>query len=134
MVCVNIHIDADSLIRDNCEPLRFRVEVPPCASSCASLHIQNVIARRQHSTIVPVRVRSNPRDFFLSFHAQDEQRIISVVFRRRRRRVFIAEVDRLGRKDLQVSLHDTRRQSITRCSAAGEHQKDAPTNQVLEEQ
>jgi hypothetical protein len=129
MVRVNIHIDVDSLIRDNREWLRFPARVlarPP-------LHVQNIIAWRQHSTIISVRVRSNPRDFFLSVPAQDEQWIINIVFRRHRRRLFIAEIEGPGRKNLQMSLHDARRHSITRCSTTGEPQKDAPDNQIREE-
>ena len=102
MIRVNIHIDADSLIRDNREQSRFRADM----FECSPLHVQNVIARWQHSTIISIRVRSNPRDFFFFASAQDEQRIISIVFRRHGRRVFVAEVDRLGRKNLQMSLHD----------------------------
>jgi hypothetical protein len=122
MVRVNIHIDAHSLIRHHGEPLRLCAYVP----ARPPLRDENIIAWRQHSTIISVRVRSNPRDFFLSVSAQYEQRIISIVCCRDSRRVFIADVDRLARKDLQMSLHDARRQSITRCSTAGERQKDAP--------
>jgi len=39
---VDIHVDADSLIRDNRERLRFRANTD--GSSC--LHVQNIIARR----------------------------------------------------------------------------------------
>jgi hypothetical protein len=129
MVRVNIHIDADSLIRDNRE--RFRL--PARVSAGPPLHVQNIITWRQRSTIISVCVSSNPRDFFFFASTQDEQWIVSVVFRRHRRRVFIAEVDRVGRKNLQMSLHDARRQSITRCSTTSQHQKDASNNQVLEE-
>lgn len=128
MVRANSHIDTDSLVRNNRKWLRLCAYVP----ARPPLRDENIIAWRQHSAIISVRVRSNPRDFFLSVPAQDEQWIISIVCRRDRRRVFIADVDRLGRKDLQMSLHDARRQSITRCSVAGAHQKDAPDNQVFE--
>jgi len=60
------------------------------------LRDEKIIAWRQHSTIVSVRVRSNADDFFLFVLAQDEQWIVSVVSRCHRRRVFIADVDRLG--------------------------------------
>jgi hypothetical protein len=66
---VDIHVDADGLIRDNRERLRFRANMP----ACAALHIENVIPWWQRSTIVSVPVRSNPRDFFF-FVAQDAQR------------------------------------------------------------
>ena len=102
MVRADLHIDVDGLIRDNRKWLRLRVYMrarPP-------LRDENIVAWRQDSTIVSFRVRGNPGDFFLFVPAQDEQRIISVVSRRDRRRVFIADVDWLARKDLQMSLHD----------------------------
>ena len=73
---VHIHIDADGLIRDNRERLRFRAD----ALRCAPLHIQNIIARRQSHAIVPILVRGNPRDFFLSGLAQDDQRIFGITY------------------------------------------------------
>jgi hypothetical protein len=106
MIRINYHINADSLIRDNREWLGLRADAPACASLCASLHIQNVIARRQRSTIISVRVCSDPRDFFLFVPTQDEQWIVSIVCRRERRCVFIADINRPGRKDLQMSLRD----------------------------
>jgi len=107
MVRVNYHINADSLIRDDREWLGLRADAPACAFFCASLHIQNVIARRQRSSIISVRVCTDPRDFFLFVPTQDEQRITSIVFRRHDRRVFIAQIDPPGRKDLEMTLHET---------------------------
>src|SRR5436190_24267686 len=46
----NVHIDADGLIRDNCERLRFRAEMP----GYAVLQIQNIRTRRQRDAIVSV--------------------------------------------------------------------------------
>jgi hypothetical protein len=88
MVRGNIHINTDSLIRHNREWLGLPAQVlaPP------PFHVQNIIAWRQHSTIISVRVRSNPRDFSFFAAAQDEQWIVSVVFCRHRRRVFIPDV------------------------------------------
>ena len=102
MVRVNIHIDADSLIRHNREWL----PLPAHVLARSPLHVQNVIAWRQHSTIISVRVCSNPRDFFLFASAQDEQWIFTIVFRRHRCRVFIGELDWLGRKNLEMSLQN----------------------------
>ena len=82
------------------------------------LHVQNIIAWRQRNAIISIFVRSNARDFFFLVAAQDEQRILSVVFRRDRRRVFIAEVDRITRKNFQMSFDETLRQTIAQCSAA----------------
>jgi hypothetical protein len=132
VVRINYHINADSLIRGNREWLGLRADVPACASLCAALHIQNVIARRQHSTIISVRVCDDPRDFFLFVPAQDEQRIISIVFRRHDRRVFIAEIDPPGRKDLQMTLHETLRFRADPC-AAGKQKNDEGRNEVSKE-
>src|SRR5260370_35239161 len=101
MVRINYHINADSLIRGNREWLGLCAKVP----ACTSLHIQNVIAGRQHSTIISVRVCSDPCDFFLFVPAQDEQRIIRIVFRRHVRGVFIAEIDPSGRTILQMTIN-----------------------------
>ena len=101
MVHVNFHIDADGLIRDNCEWLRL----PAQMRTRPAFHLQNIIAWRQLSTIVSVLVRSNARDFFFAVAAQDDQWIVSIVFHRHRRRVFIGHVDRIGRKNLYVSLN-----------------------------
>ena len=96
MVRADLHIDVDSLVRDNRKWLWLRAYM----RARSPLRDENIITWRQHSTIVSVRVRSNPRDFFLSVPGQDEQWIISIVSRRDRRRVFIADVDRLARKNL----------------------------------
>jgi hypothetical protein len=124
---VDIHIDVDSLIRDNREGLRFRSNMP----GRASLDIQNIIARQQCSMIVSIPVRSNPRDFFFFIPAQDDQRIVGIVFRCRfRRSVSIGKLNLLGRKDLQMPLHETLRRGVKRCSA-DQNQKDAARNQMF---
>ena len=68
MVRVDMHIDADSLIGHNREWLRLRAHMP----ADASLHIKNILTRRQRYTIASVPVRSNPRNFFLSVLTQDD--------------------------------------------------------------
>ena len=78
MVRSNFHIDADSLIRDNREWLRLPAHVltrPP-------LHVQNIIAWRKRSPIISVSVCSNSRDLLFLALAQNDQRILTIVFRR----------------------------------------------------
>ena len=91
MVRADIHIDADSLIRDNRKWSGLRAYVSACSPLCD----EKIVTWRQHSTIISVRVRSNPGDFFLFVLAQDKQWIVRIVSRRHHRRVFIADVDRL---------------------------------------
>ena len=92
---IKIHIDGDSLIRDNLEGLRFRSNMP----GRASLDIQNIIARQQCSMIVSIPVRSNPRDFFFSAFAQDNQGILGIILSRHGRRLSIGKLDLLRRND-----------------------------------
>ena len=61
---IDIHIDADGLIRDNSKRLRFR--------SGASLHLEDVIPRRQLNAIVSLLVCDYFRDFFFSIAASDD--------------------------------------------------------------
>ena len=68
---INIHIDADGLIRDNREPLRLGADM----FACAVLHIQNIGAGRQGNAVVSIPVGRNPRDFFFPVLAEDDQRI-----------------------------------------------------------
>jgi len=118
MVRVNVHIDVDSLIRHNREWLRFRADV----FECSPLHVQNIIAWRQHSTIISVRVRSNPRDFFFSALAQDDERVFSIGFTRDLWRISIRKLlNLLERNDLQMSLHEAWRHSIIRCTSADQN-------------
>jgi hypothetical protein len=107
-----------------------------CANVPASLHIQDIIARRQRDAIVSTLVCSHPRDFFCFVLTHDDQWIFRIGFRRNRRRPrhVIGRFNRPGRNNLQMSLHGAWRQTITRCSATGEHQKDAPSTQLVEEQ
>jgi len=98
MVRDNLHIDADSPIRDDRKWLRF------CVLARPPLRDENIIARRQRRTIVSIFIRNHPRDFFLFVPAQDEQWLVSIVCRRERRCLFIADINRPGRKDLQMSF------------------------------
>ena len=60
MVRLDIHIDADSLIRNDCEWLRLCADMP----AFAPLHIQNVIPRQQHNSIISIPVRRDLGSFF----------------------------------------------------------------------
>ena len=74
--CVDVHVHVHGLIRNYRERLRSRADV---ALGQPSLHIQNVIARWQCDTIVPLSIGRYVRDFLLSVLAQDDQRIIGIV-------------------------------------------------------
>src|SRR6266481_6256671 len=93
---VDIHIDVDSLIRDNGEELRFC----PHVAGGASLHIEKIIARLQRNPIVSIPISGNPRDFFFSVPAHDDQWIFSVSFRCHRRCSSVRELNLVGRKNL----------------------------------
>ncbi len=69
MVRIDMHINADGVIRYNRERLRGCANEP----GFAPLHIQNVIARRQRNAIVSILVRRNLRDFFFVTSAQDDE-------------------------------------------------------------
>src|SRR5437870_7761320 len=84
---------------------RTNKEAPPVFSGEARLHIEDIIARRQYSAIVSIPVGSNPRDFFLFPLAQDDQRLLSMVFSRDRRAFPSASSTSLGEMDLQMSFH-----------------------------
>lgn len=68
MVCVDMHIDADSLIGHNREWLRLRAHMP----ADASLYIENIITGWQRYAIVSLPISSNPRNFSLSILTQDD--------------------------------------------------------------
>src|SRR5882757_7068367 len=98
-------------------------------TACALLYIQDIIARRQCSAIVSIPVRSNPRDFFFSARAQDDQRILGIVFSRDRRRVSIGKLDLPRRNGLQMSFHEARWLG----GHPSDHRKDANGNETLKE-
>src|SRR5439155_19143600 len=79
------HINMDRLIRDYRERLRSDAQ----ALGHASFDIENVSAWRKRSAIISVSVRSNARDLLSLSLAQNDQRIISVVFPCQSRRVLI---------------------------------------------
>src|SRR5204863_10191491 len=91
-------------------------------------------AGRQGNAVVSIPVGRNPRDFFFPVLAEDDQRIFSISFCRDCRRVSIRKLNRFRGNDMQVSLHETRRRSIIRRSAADRNQEKAADNQVLEDQ
>ena len=97
------HINMDRLIRDYRERLRSDAQ----ALVHASFDIENVSAWRKRSAIISVSVRSNARDLLSLSLAQNDQRIISVVFRCYRGRVFTLELNRSVRTNVQASLNET---------------------------
>ena len=88
---------------DNRERLRSDAQ----AFGHASFYIENIIARRKRSAIISIPVRSNSPNFFFFAPAQNDWRIVSIVFHCHRRRVFISELDRSARKNLQTSFEET---------------------------
>ena len=126
---VNIHIDADGLIRDNRERLRLGADM----FACAALHIQNIGAWRQRSAIFSIPIRGNSRDFFSPVPAYDDQRIFGIGFRRDGRRVSVRKLNRFPGNDMQMSLHETW-PHIIRGNAPDRSQEEAADNQVLEKQ
>jgi hypothetical protein len=125
------HIDAHRLIRHDRERSWRRADM----LGHTILDIQNIIPRRQRYSIISTLIDCHPRNFFLILLTQDDQWIFSIGFRcDRRPRHVIGRFNRPGRNNFEKSLHGARRQSITRCSATGQHQKDAPNTQPLKEQ
>jgi len=74
----DVHIDTGGLIRDNSEGLW------PGANTLAHtiLNVENIIPRRQRDPIISPFVGCDARDFFVVLLGQDDQRILSVRFRR----------------------------------------------------
>src|SRR5438552_5252164 len=125
---IDVHIDMNSLVRNNRELLWFRSDV---TLRRPSLHIQNVIARWQCETIVSISVCSNPRDFFFSVLAQDDQRIFGIISSTELWRISLGKLNIFSRKNPQMSFEETRR-SVIRCQTDDRNQKDASPNQVFE--
>src|SRR4029077_3173307 len=65
------HIDANSLVRDNREWLRVRVDAS-CAFFSASLHLENVSPGRQRDAIVSRLVCGQARDLSFPLLSQDD--------------------------------------------------------------
>jgi hypothetical protein len=109
---VDIHIDADGLIRDNRERWRFRAD----AIGCAPLYIEKIIAWQQLNAMFSPPVTATRAISFV--RAQDDQWILSIGFgRNRRSRHFIGGFNRLERNNLQMSLDEALGRSFNRCSA-----------------
>ena len=74
----DVHIDPGDLIRDNSEGLW------PGANTLAHtiLNVEDIIPRRQRDSIISLSVGCDARDFFVVLLGQDDQRILSVGFRR----------------------------------------------------
>ena len=117
------HIDANSLVRDNCEWLPVRVDAFCGAFFCwAFLHGQDVSAGRQGGAIVSRLVCSQPRDLSFPVLTQDDQWILGISFGRRLRHVI--RFNRPDHDNLQMPLHETLRRCFGGCSAR-QHQKNA---------
>src|SRR5437660_8812692 len=114
------HIDANSLVRDNREWLRVRVDAFYAFFFCTLLHVENVSAGRQRDAIVSRLVCSQPRDFFLFLLTQDDQWILGISFGRHRRLRHVIRFNRPNYDNLQMPLHETLRRSFNGCSA-GQH-------------
>src|SRR5438552_6655965 len=103
------HVNMDRLILNNREGLCSNVQT----LGHASFHIDDILARRKRRAIISVSVRSNSRDLLSFALGQDDQRIVSIVFRchwdrpRFCRPVFVSELDRPLRNNLQLSLNRT---------------------------
>src|SRR6266542_5219647 len=82
------HIDANSLVRDNREWLRGRVDGFCGAFFCwAFLQGENVSPGRQRDAILSRLVCSQPRDLSFPVLTQDDQWIFGISFGRRLRHV-----------------------------------------------
>ena len=75
---VDRHVDMNRFIWDNREPLCSRVQEPAHPSFC----IKDVVAWWKRSAVISISVRRNARDLLFLSLAQNDQRIISIVFRR----------------------------------------------------
>ena len=89
---VDIHIHANGSASRNCKGLRFRPEV---TFRLASLHIQNVIARRQRNAVISVLIGGKSGNFFLAGLAQNDERIFRIVFSRAPRRACFGKLNLL---------------------------------------
>src|SRR6266496_6034204 len=113
------HIDANSLVRDNCEWLPVRVDAFCGAFFCwAFLHGQDVSAGRQRDAIVSRLVCSQPRDLSFPVLIQDHQWILGISFWRGLWHVI--SFNRPDHDNLQMPLHETLRRGFNRCST-GHH-------------
>src|SRR6478672_9363109 len=102
------HIDANSLVRENCEWLPVRVDAFCGAFFCwAFLHGEDVSAGRQGGAIVSRFVCSQPRDLSFPVLTQDDQWIAGISFGRRLRHVI--RFNRPDHDNLQMPLHETLR-------------------------
>ncbi len=63
----NIHINADSLVRNNLKRLGFCTNM----LGCPSLHVEDVISRRPRNAVISVRVGGEPGDFFCPLPSAD---------------------------------------------------------------
>jgi len=97
------HIDANSLVRDNREWLRGRVDAFCGAFFCwAFLHAENVSAGWQRDAIVSRLVCSQPRDFSFPVLTQDDQWVLGISFGGR----YVIWFNRSDHDNLQMPFHE----------------------------
>jgi len=95
MVRAHIHIDVDSLIRDNLKRTGLRAEV----SVDVTFRVQDIIAGWKLKTIVSLIIGEHPRNFVFPVLTQDDQRIFGIVHRLTFRRARFGDLNRLGHED-----------------------------------
>src|SRR5713101_6040806 len=96
-----------------------------------SLHIQNVIARRQCETIISIFVRRYTRDLFFPVLTQDDQRIFCIISAAELWRIPLGKLNIFNRMDPQMSFEETQR-SVIRGRTADRNQTEASQTQILE--
>jgi len=125
---IDIHIHSSSLIRYDRKWLRFR---PQVTSGFASLHIQNIVARRQSNAIFSVPICGDTRHFAFSGLTQDYQRIIAIVLNWGWRRGWPSQLNLFMRSDPQIALEESRWSIAARTSAAEQKQDEKAENGAL---
>ena len=100
----------------------------------AVLHIQNINARREHKPIVSALVGGDLGDLLFPILAQHHERVFGVNFCRKRWHAPIGKIDRFRRNDMQLSLQDTRRYSLSRLGVAQQIQEKAANQQAFHKQ
>src|SRR6266404_4738137 len=125
---IDIHIHPSSLIRYDRKRLRFRSEV---TFGFPSLHIQNIVARRQSNAVFSVPICGDTRHFLFSGLTQDYQRIIAIVLNWGWRRGWPSQLNLFMRSDPQMALEESRWSIAARASAAEQKQDEKAENGAL---
>ena len=123
------HIDANSLVRDNRETLRRRADM----LGHAILNIQNIIARRQRHSIVPLLIDCHPRDFFSFGLTQNNQGILSVGSGRTLCAWHLIRFSHRHTEDnFQMSFQETWGSGFNRCRASNQKSEEG-RSQIFKE-